>query len=212
MTTHTCSVRVSAAYCHPSTITYSHHCEKRNSVSSTSEVSLTSLERMCWSWWRGGCWEKSGGVMCGWMEIISDTTRCRAAISKMVARQQHLSESFFFFWVVTGLPHLTMIPFRLQWPHPPPPPPSSVLLANLYQLWPGACVPSSLAGIERLHQFIQQSPDAVVLLRGAGYGFVAHWADAAHLKPLYQAPVKTNMGRRGMKRLKTNKFHWSKKS
>lgn len=212
MTTHTCSVRVSAAYCHPSTITYSHHCEKRNSVSSTSEVSLTSLERMCWSWWRGGCWEKSGGVMCGWMEIISDTTRCRAAISKMVARQQHLSNFFFFLggnWVTP--PYHDSVSVTVT-PPPPPPPPSSVLLANLYQLWPGACVPSSLAGIERLHQFIQQSPDAVVLLRGAGYGFVAHRADAAHLKPLYQAPVKMNMGRRGMKRLKTNKFHWSKKS
>lgn len=43
-----------------------------------------------------------------------------------------------------------------------------------------------------LHQLVQQSPDAVVLLRGAGYRFVTHGADAAHLKPLHQAPVQTN--------------------
>lgn len=40
-----------------------------------------------------------------------------------------------------------------------------------------------------LHQLIQQRPDAVVLLGGAGYRLVAHGADAAHLQPLHQAPV-----------------------
>lgn len=40
---------------------------------------------------------------------LSDTTRCRAAILKMVARQQHLSESFS--GLVTGLPQLTIIMF-----------------------------------------------------------------------------------------------------
>lgn len=53
-----------------------------------------------------------------------------------------------------------------------------------------------LAGVARLHQFIQQSPYTVVLLRGAGYGFVAHGADAAHLQPLYQTPVQMNTDRR----------------
>lgn len=80
--------------------------------------------------------------------------------------------------------------------------PPFLLVANLYQLvWPGACVPPRLvAGDGRLHQFIQQSPYAVVLLRGASYGFVAHGADAAHLKPLYQTPVKKNMGKLGITR------------
>lgn len=36
-------------------------------------------------WW-SGVWVEG--------DNLSDTTRCRAAISKMVARQQHLSESF----------------------------------------------------------------------------------------------------------------------
>lgn len=75
-----------------------------------------------------------------------------------------------------------------------------LLVANLNQLvfgWAPAS-PPRLAGVERLHQFIQQSPYAVVLLRGAGYGFVAHGADTAHLQPLYQTPVKKN--RRDLKR------------
>lgn len=68
-----------------------------------------------------------------------------------------------------------------------------LLVVNFYQLvWPGTCVPPKLAGIEMLHQFIQESPYAVVLLRGPSYGFVAHGADAAHLQPLYQTlPVES---------------------
>lgn len=72
-----------------------------------------------------------------------------------------------------------------------------LLVVNFYQLvWPDTRVPPKLAGIEMLHQFIQESPYAVVLLRGPSYGFVAHGADAAHLQPLYQTPVKNNTDRR----------------
>lgn len=67
-----------------------------------------------------------------------------------------------------------------------------MLVTNLYQLvWPSTGAPPRLAAAQRLHQFIQQSPYAVMLLRGAGYGFVTHGADAAHLQPLHQTlPVK----------------------
>lgn len=124
MTTHTCSVKVSAASCYPSTITYSHCCEKRNSVSSTSEVPLTSLERMCRSWWRGGCWEKSGGVMCGWMEIISQTLQGVVLPSQRWLLGNSIFQNLFFFWVVTGLPHLTHDSVLVPVPPPPTPLPS----------------------------------------------------------------------------------------
>lgn len=56
-----------------------------------------------------------------------------------------------------------------------------------------------LAGVQRLHQFIQQSPYAVMLLRRTSYGFVAHGADTAHLQPLHQTPVKKNTDRSDIK-------------
>lgn len=71
-----------------------------------------------------------------------------------------------------------------------------------YTSWFGR---ASDSGWQGLHKFIQQSPYAVVLLRGAGYGFVAHGADAAHLQPLYQTPVEEGRQERHKKRSQT--FH-----
>lgn len=80
-------------------------------------------------------------------------------------------------------------------------------VANVYQLvWPGSGVPPRLAVAERLHQFIQQSPYVVVLLRGASYGFVAHGADAANLQPLHQTPAQKITDRRNKKRSQAEAF------
>lgn len=118
---------------------------------------------------------------------LSDTTRCRAAILKMVARLQHLSESLS--GLVTRLPQRTIIMFAAFLTAKKQCSSSSWWLT--YTSWfdrapashPGR---QELSGV--LHQFVQQSPYTVVLLSGASYGFVAHGADAAHLKPLYQTP------------------------
>lgn len=112
----------------------------------------------------------------------------------MVAMQQHPLESSA--GSVTRLPQLTIIvlvfccvlnaktvslslPFGLY---------------NLYQLVrPGLqCPTQAWQVLKGLNQFIQQSSYAVVLLRGAGYGFVAHGADAANLQPLHQTPEQKN--------------------
>lgn len=53
--------------------------------------------------------------------------------------------------------------------------------------------PPRRSAVKALHQLIQQIPDAVVMFRNAGNRFVTHGADAAHLKPLHEAPVQKNM-------------------
>lgn len=121
---------------------------------------------------RTGWWKESAGVMCGRLKIIS-TTRCCVAIMEIVARQQHPSVHF------CALPCLNSKAVSLF-----------LMVCNSHQLvWPGVGVPTRLVEAERLYQFIQQSSYTVVLLRRAGYGFVAHGADAAHLQPLYQTPA-----------------------
>lgn len=74
---------------------------------------------------------------------------------------------------MNGFPHSVV--FRTSSPFPPPPRRSE---------------------IEMLDQLIQQSPDAVVLFRRAGYRFVTHGAHAAHLKPLHQAPVRDEVNQK----------------
>lgn len=138
------------------------------------------------------------------VDNLSDTTlRCRAAISEAVARQQHLSESFSGWQLgYPCLPLLCLQPFFLfNCLNSSAPLPSCKLLiipAGLAERFPPPpLTPSPLAaGDERLHQFIQQSPYAVVLLRGARYGLVAHGADAAYLQPLHQTPGRKNTGRK----------------
>lgn len=123
--------------------------------------------------------------MCGRLQIIS-TTRCCVAIMEIVARQQHPSVHF------CALPCLNSKAVSLF-----------LMVCNSHQLvWPGVGVPTRLVEAERLYQFIQQSSYTVVLLGRAGYGFVAHGADAAHLQPLYQTPAQRNTDRTGMRKKK----------
>lgn len=117
---------------------------------------------------------------------LLDTTRCCVAIMEIVARQQHPSDHF------CALPCLNSKAVSLF-----------LMVCNSHQLvWPGVGVPTRLVEAERLYQFIQQSSYTVVLLRRAGYGFVAHGADAAHLQPLYQTPAQRNTDRTGMRKKK----------
>lgn len=47
---------------------------------------------------------------------------------------------------------------------------------------------------ERLDQFIEQGPYAVVLFRGPSDGLVAHGTDTSDLQPLHQAPGGKDTG------------------
>lgn len=104
--------------------------------------------------------------------------------------------------VATRLPLFTIIVFTtfflfelLKQQHPLPSCKLLIIPAGLAE--PPPPTPSQLVvGDERLHQFIQQSPYAVVLLRGACYGLVAHGADTAYLQPLHQTPGRKNTGRK----------------
>lgn len=64
---------------------------------------------------------------------------------------------------------------------------NDVSLLSLVMKWQTTGLPPRLAGVQRLYEFIKKSPNAVMLLRGACYGFVAHWAHTAHLQPFYKA-------------------------
>lgn len=121
---------------------------------------------------KGECWSDVWAAE----DNLLDTTRCCVAIMEIVARQQHPSDHF------CALPCLNSKAVSLF-----------LMVCNSHQLvWPGVGVPTRLVEAERLYQFIQQSSYTVVLLRRAGYGFVAHGADAAHLQPLYQTlPVES---------------------
>lgn len=145
----------------------------------TSDVSLTSLEKTC----QGGEGEdfekKSGVVMCGWMEIISPTLQGVV----LPSRRRLLGNSIF----------QSLSRWYLGYPDLPPQSVSNGKKSVPLPFWWLTCTGSFGRAAGTLHQFVQQSPYAVVLLGGPSDGLVAHGADAAHLQPLHQTPAKKNM-------------------
>lgn len=151
--------------------------------------------------------------MCGWMEIISLTLQGVVLPSwRWLLGNSIFSLLRVFLWVgnwvtPTYYYHVCCI-FNSNKQCP------SSCWWLIYTSWIGRAPASPPPGRQELsgvlNQFVQQSPYAVVLLRGASYGFVAHGADAAHLKPLYQTPVKKKMGINSKAKLMFKTFHRSK--
>lgn len=114
--------------------------------------------------WRNGC--REGGML--------KEEWCVGGLGK-----SHSNLQGFFLQVVSRLPCVGASPCV-----------RGMSLLSLVMMWLSTGLPPRLAGLRRLYQFIKQSPNAVMLLGGARYGFVAHGAHAAHLQPFYKTPAK----------------------